>query len=273
MSRDVNVEAERMEAIAWSQLQGHVPTQVACDLGIEVHHWEETVGVMARHLDSISMNRIFNLGLARPLDEEKLGEIVKTYRDRGVGRVLHHLNPDIRPAGADMLLRAAGFLPGKRMTKFVRKCRAIPVVDSSVTTTVAGPSDRETFAAIVGEQVPLSLRPAVVSTFGVTNWTHFLAHHEGRAIGAAALLVDGSNAWGGLAATLPHAQGRGAQAQLLATRLHAAAKAGAECMYCESMEDTPALSSPSYRNLLRLGFSIVNHRTGYLLDLREPRQS
>jgi GNAT superfamily N-acetyltransferase len=92
------------------------------------------------------------------------------------------------------------------------------------------------------------------------------AELDGRpAAGAAHSLRDGI-AWMFGDATLPSARGRGLQANLIRWRLAHSARAG-----CDLAVAAVLPGSPSHRNYLRAGFSLLYARIGVTRDLQEVR--
>lgn len=110
--------------------------------------------------------------------------------------------------------------------------------------------------------------PAAASLTGCAigrpGWRHYLAYLEGTAIAGAAMFIAGEAAWFGFAGTAADWRGRGAQTALVVRRLRAAAAAGCRWVSVETAEQTPEREAPSFRNLRRLGFSVVYTRPNYL---------
>jgi hypothetical protein len=75
-------------------------------------------------------------------------------------------------------------------------------------------------------------------------------------------------AWCGLGATIESDRRRGAQAALLARRLHDAANDGCEWVSADTLAEMTDRPSQSYRNMTRAGFTTLYDRPNYLLDLR-----
>jgi GNAT superfamily N-acetyltransferase len=104
--------------------------------------------------------------------------------------------------------------------------------------------------------------PWVAGLVGQPGWRHYLAFDGKRAVATAAMYVDGNVAWIDFASTLPECRGRGAQSALIARRVADCAESGVATMVVETAE-----TSPSRRNLERLGFAAAYVRPNYLLEL------
>jgi GNAT superfamily N-acetyltransferase len=123
-----------------------------------------------------------------------------------------------------------------------------------------------TFASVVAKAFgfPPMLEPYAACVVGRPSWHHYLAYDGDHAIGCAAMFLPGEAAWFGFAATLEEARGQGAQSALIVRRLADAAREGCKWVSVETAEQTEDHEAPSYRNLMRLGFSVAYKRPNYL---------
>jgi hypothetical protein len=172
------------------------------------------------------------------------------------------------------LQRGFTVLP-RPITKLYRRAEAIHglVADPLLTVTEIGPSDAQTFEDLVAVPlgVPEGLGPGIRSTIGLPGWRFYLVHDGHRPIAGSALYVKGRMAWCGLGATIESDRRRGAQAALLARRLHDAATDGCEWVSADTLAEMTDRPSQSYRNMQRAGFATLYDRPNYLLDLRQSR--
>jgi hypothetical protein len=68
----------------------------------------------------------------------------------------------------------------------------------------------------------------------------------------------------GVATTLSSARGRGAQGALLAQRIHDGLALGCTWFVTETGEETPERPNPSFRNMIRAGFTVAYHRQNFM---------
>jgi GNAT superfamily N-acetyltransferase len=92
-------------------------------------------------------------------------------------------------------------------------------------------------------------------TMGAPGFVHYLAHVDAKAVGEAAMRIDGDIAQLAGAGTLPHARGRGVQKALLRRRLADARRAG-----CGLAVVTTAPGTRSQENVMRRGFNLLYTR-------------
>ena len=100
---------------------------------------------------------------------------------------------------------------------------------------------------------------------GRPGWEHYAAWDGDRLVATGGLFVAGRTAWFGLAATLDSHRGQGAQSALITQRFASARARGCEWIVTETAEQKPEHPAPSYRNLLRLGFTEAYMRDNYVV--------
>lgn len=144
---------------------------------------------------------------------------------------------------------------------------ALPSFDQTELRVVEiGPGDAATFEETVAEPLgmPRVMAPGIRSTLGKERWHFYLVLDGARPIAGAAMFVHGEGAWFGLSATTPSERRRGAQTALLTRRLRDAATLGCAWVSADTQPDTLVLPNPSYRNMLRLGMTVLYYRPKYL---------
>ena len=129
-------------------------------------------------------------------------------------------------------------------------------------------SDLFGIVAALGNELPEFMAPGFTSTVGRSGWRHYFAMDNRIPVATAASRADGDVAWFGFAGTLPSHRGRGAQSALLARRIRDAAADGCAWVTCETMADTAERPSRSFRNMMRLGFTVAYARKNFILALR-----
>jgi GNAT superfamily N-acetyltransferase len=93
------------------------------------------------------------------------------------------------------------------------------------------------------------------SLVGHEGWHCFVAWAGAEPAGCGAIYVEDGLGWLGLGATRPALRRRGAQSALLLARIEAARALGALTLYTETGAHGAEGPGPSYRNILRAGFS------------------
>ena len=132
-----------------------------------------------------------------------------------------------------------------------------------------GPSRAAAFGSIIAAafEMPADFAGWMAALVDRPGWTALLALDGDEPVGAAALFVYGRAGWLGMGATLPEHRGKGAQGALFAERLRRAEELGLEAVLTETGapvgDERPG---PSYRNMLRYGFS----EAGLRPNLRSP---
>ena len=266
-------EIELIEAEAWAELQQNLSLDFQSRLRVSVQRRDGAVLLIAGDSPTLTINRVIGLGLVAPLTEKGLDEIIGEYSSAGVARFIVHWSPAAAPAVARDWFIARGFtvLP-RHITKVYRRAGATHalVADPLLTVTEIGPGDAQLFEDVVAAPlgVPEGLGPGISSTIGLPGWRFYLVHDGHRPIAGSALYVKGRMAWCGLGATIESDRRRGAQAALLARRLHDAATDGCEWVTADTLAETAERASQSYRNMTRAGFTTLYDRPNFLLDLR-----
>ena len=261
---------ERIEAVAWAELQRAVPAEVRDRFGIEVRNYDGAVALLAPHADVAAINRIIGLGFEVPLRRELLDAIIGDYALAGVRRMLIQWSPVAAPAEAPKWFAERGSREATPTVKLYRPTDPEATFGSSTFEIVEiGPAEAAMFEATVAAElgVPAPLGPGVRSTLGHAGWRYYLARDEGRPVAGAALFARGELAWCGLGATLAGYRNRGAHTALLVRRIRDAATMGCVWVTADTAEDTAERPNPSYRNMRRVGFEVLYSRANYVLPV------
>lgn len=257
---------ELCEARAWSDLYRATSPEVARRVGAGLFTVGSATAVVTARIDILAYNRVIGLGLdggrSRRMDDS-IDTIVAAYRSMSARRFFVQVAPGAEDGVVEQLT-TRGFNHYNNWTKLVRGTRDVPVVESDLRVEEIGPERAREFGDVFATAFEW---PAVVSSWvaalvGRPGWRHYLACDGGRAVATAAMRVDGDTAWIDFASTLPEYRGRGAQSALIARRIADCADAGVGVMVVETAE-----TSPSRRNLERLGFETAYLRPNYLLEL------
>jgi GNAT superfamily N-acetyltransferase len=197
------------------------------------------------------VNRVYGLW---PEDADHVGEIVHSYRDRGV-RGWFELAPS---EGFPRLAEALADAGASQVGYHAVLCGPARPLEPALDVVAVGTADVALFANVLlrGHGVPEAERardPAGIERWlGIEGWRLYLARVEGEAAGAAVLTIDDGLGQLANASTLPEYRGRGVQTALIARRLADAAASG-----CELACSSAVFGSTSQRNLERAGLRVA----------------
>ena len=235
-----------------------MPTALSTRFGIDVSRVAGAVALHAPGAQLVMINRVIGLGFRPSLTEAALDDVIALYGALGVKKFLVSWCPLARPIAAMHWMAARGFRVDGELAKFYfRPTPRTRSLTSDLTVIHIDRSRAVEYGTLVarGHNDPPEFSAAHAATVGHPDWRHYLVLDGERPIGGGCLFLRDGVAWCGFASTVPEYRGRGAQAALLARRANDAANAGVELVCCEAAPDTAAYPSPSYRNMIRSGFT------------------
>jgi len=250
------VEAERIEAETLRDLGAAAAPEVRVEVAIIAG----ATLFSARTVPGILFNRVIGLGVFAPARHADATAVVAHFAERGVGRYLVHLHPDIDPPRMRDWLAELRLLPFRRAwAKFARGLGPIDNAETSLRVDEVGAERASDFTRVVAEGygMPPPAEALLRPLPGRARWHTYLSCDGDRAAGAAAMFIDGDVAWLGFGATEPLYRGRGSQRALLARRLRDGLALGVRRFYVETGEAIPGEPQTSYRNILRAGFERI----------------
>lgn len=266
-SRELAAEADGIEARAWSDWFAAMPPALRSEYGIEVRRIADATLLLAPRLPTMLFNRSIGLGMTRPATADALDAVVKEFVDAGCTTFSVSWGRYSEPAA--LTARLIERFPSESLqpcwAKMVRgpapvgsspSCNLrIVAVDRSLVSTF----DRALVRAnempfLAGILAPLYWRP---------GWHLYAAMERDEVVGGAALFLDGSRAWLGMAAVLPEYRRRGGQGALMSQRIRDAISAGAVRIFTETGEPVEKGANPSLNNVERSGFEKIYSRTQF----------
>jgi GNAT superfamily N-acetyltransferase len=151
--------------------------------------------------------------------------------------------------------------------KFRRDTRPTPDRPGSLRIAQLDRNHADAFGTVATDVfgVPRPMARWLGALCGRDGWICVGAFDGDELVGTGGAYVAGEHAWLGIAATLPRARGRGAQSGVLASRIHAAAAAGARTLAVETGDRVDGAAGPSFRNILRAGFEEAFRQQWWLL--------
>lgn len=236
---------------------------VRSELGITTRRFGGAMATAMVQDPSGYWTKSLGLGFDVPIDADSLDQVTSFFRASGKDTAVVALAPQVLPDDWDALAGAAGLVAAGAWAKF-----ACPVTD-----VVAGSTDLEVrtltaddtaaWAVVIRDafgMVEPDLTPMLRAVFDDPEARVFGAWDGGQLVGAGAVhFVDGvaSINTGG---TLPTHRNRGVQSALLSARAAAAAGRGCDLLTAET---GTSVDNPSFRNLVRAGFTHHYDRTNW----------
>ena len=260
-------QQERSEMNALVSATVHAPAAIARELGLHLVFDEGVVMSLAAKADVLALNRIVGLGVETPATREQLTRLIEIARQRGTKRLFLQIAPSHAPQDLESWIEAEG---GKKHNRWVRLWRNIshpPEVNTDLEIRQLSAKDALRSGEIVAESfgMPIELAPWLASIIGQAGWTHYGAFDGAKLVSSAAIYLSGNVGWLGFAATLADYRGRGAQGALIQRRIDYAREHGCDSVVVETAEQTPEHAAPSYRNMLRFGFTEAYFRQNYIV--------
>jgi GNAT superfamily N-acetyltransferase len=209
-------------------------------------------------------SKSLGLGFDLPLDRSGLSDVVSFFRESGTESALIAVAPHVVPDDWDAICAEQGLTASSAWAKF-----ACPIdgfvpgeTDLDVRELTAG--DTSAWARIIRDAFGMTdpdLTPMLRGVFDDPAARVFGAWDGGELVGAGAVHFVGEVASINTGGTLPSHRNRGVQSAILTARHAAAARAGCRLMTAET---GPSTSNPSYRNLVRAGFTHHYDRGNWL---------
>ena len=262
-------QAERAEMEALASGTILAPAEIARQLGLHLVFDEGVVMALATQADVLALNRIVGLGVETPATRDQLARLVRNARERGTKRLFIQIAPDHSPPKLSDWVEDEVGKAYNRWVRLWRKTDEFPNVRTDLRIRQLTSSDAERSGQIVAEafDMPMTISPWVASFVGRPGWTHFGAFDGEQLVASTALYASRKIGWLGFAATLDAYRGHGAQGALIQRRVELARELGCEWVITETAEQTAEHSAPSYRNMIRYGFTEAYFRQNYLLIL------
>jgi GNAT superfamily N-acetyltransferase len=218
-------------------------------------------------------NRVIGLGSARTASADDVADIDRFYRNLGRAVWAVQVPDEVLAAELADALTAASYRRSRRWVKLWHSLEAIPDAPTALRVERVGPEHAADLEAIelAAMGIPPAMSALVRGVVGAEGWTTYLGFDGDTPVAAGAMHVDGDTAWLGFGATLEGARGRGGQSAIFAARLRDARDLGCTLAVTETGEETEEEPvNPSYRNMLRLGFTLAYARPNWVHLEDEP---
>jgi hypothetical protein len=223
--------------------------------------------VYARAIDLLPFNRVMGCGLAQPAVAADVAAWVDRYRAIGVRNYGVAVSPLAAPADFASALGGIGLVARDAWPKMHRGATpAGPRPAPTLRVEPVATTHAERFGEVVcaGFDLPAGMVSFAAALVGRDRWHTYLAWDGETPVAGAALFVDGSAGWLGIASTLAAARRRGAQSALFARRLEDGARLGCRQFVTETGPERPDRPNPSLHNMVRAGFTLVYERPNFM---------
>lgn len=268
MDLELSRRIERTEGMIGTTYSA--PRNSVADVGACTRDFEGTIAVFDG-ADS-PLTQTFGLGMSRPVDDDLLTAIEAFFTERGAPT--HHVVSPFAGVETSARLVGRGYTPVELSTVLVQAIAGArePATTSTLRARVIDPVAEgaawiETCVAGWATDEGTAKFMHTIASVNIANhaMTHYLVEDGGTPVATGSMgVVDGVALLAG-ASTVPAARGRGAQALLLATRLHDARARG-----CDVAMMVAGVGTQSQRNAERNGFRVAYTRTKWQLVSSRP---
>lgn len=253
----------------WRESWESVPDEVARLHRVELRDFGPIQASLAAALPTVGMVNLL-LGATEPgaVEDGHLAAATRWAEELGVGCYVPLAPGAAGNETAERWLTANGYSRGYGWMKFVRDAHPPRFRVSGEAEVVELSTPEEApfgMIAATGFGLPAWAAALFSELPGRSGWRCYAALLDGKPQACAAMLVDGTVAEFGIAATLEPARGRGCQLALLHRRIADAAAAGCETLFVETGERVENRPAGSYRNILRAGFEEAYLRPNWQL--------
>src|SRR5262245_14624263 len=265
-ARALAVEADRIEARAWTDWFAAIPPEFRSEFGIGVRTVADATLLMAPQIPLTLLNRAVGLGMTRPASADDVDAVIKAFVDAGCTTFGLPWGPYAEPAALAPYLEAMFPTPAQRTSR-AKMVRGTVPPSSPASDLRIVPVDRslvaETDRAIACAQGAPFLAGILAPLFWRPRWHLYAAMDGDVVVGGAALFLDGDSAWLGMAGVLSEYRRRGWQSSLMVQRIRDAIAAGATRIFTETDEPSQVGTNPSLNNMERCGFEKIVSRTQF----------
>jgi GNAT superfamily N-acetyltransferase len=255
---------EQVEAEYFSRFLSRADDATRSRLGIRTTRMGGGVVTAMREDRSGTWTKALGLGFDAPVDDTLLADVIRFQKDSGANEGLLAVPAQVLPGDWDRLRTRHGLTADSAWSKLSRPVEGATPVETDFVIRRLVPADatawarilREAFGSIDPDPTPLlaaTLEDPVARVLGA--WDNDVL------VGAGVVHVFSQVAALSTGGTLPSHRGRGVQSALLAARAAVAGEAGCRLLTAET--GAPGHENPSYRNLLRAGFSHQYDRTNW----------
>lgn len=266
---NVIIAGEKTESASIKEISKIFGGELPQDGNIYYQEISENCLALISSVDVFIGNRVIGIGLNEKVTDSLIKEIKNFYKQNNKNKFFIQASPvenntNIR----DLILQNGGELRSN-WAKLVKIPESKKINNSEISIRELHEQDHEYVASLLlrSFSFPEELRPFCNYAFGKTGWTNYVAMLNDKIAGTGSLYIKDGIAEIGIAATVEDARGKGVQSALIHYRENEAFEKGCRYLFVETAEPTATYPAPSYRNMIRLGFTELYRRPNYLFTL------
>lgn len=216
----------------------------------------------------LALNRIIGLGLWDAVDNDTIDDLLADVNTSEAPRYFVQVSPFAKPDGIVDMMLAKGLSFRNNWVKLIRHAEPLEEVACPFEVRQIDHQHAHEMGRIcvTSFEWPDWMVDSLAKAVCHSPWRFYCAFDYEKPVATGGLYIDGDTAYISMAATLPEFRGRKAQRALAIRRINDAINLGCKLITVETAEETPERSAPSYRNMIRLGFSAAYRRPNYLWE-------
>jgi hypothetical protein len=258
---------EAAEARAWRDMYAAAPPDFAEAAGVGFRELGGALVLSWAATGRRYFSRAIGLGVAEPVTERALDEIIGGYERAGIDMFLLQLLPHCRPVQYEQWLGERGLEPFDAQDRIVRDGRppgSLGPPGFAVERVVAATSDE--WAEFIQRVYRLDTGRWLQELAGRPGWHHYAARDGGEIVGVRSMFIgpDGT-AWLGIDGPVPgvHWDDYGPDTALCSFLVEDGLALGARRFIADIEAPSDDMDTPAYEAFGRLGFTRPYVRTHY----------
>ena len=217
-------------------------------------------------------NRILGAGLDSPITGDLLKEFISIYKKAGRPKFMIQTSPLVLNEKSKAVLEENKFIHKGNWAKFVKSAEDVNTESVIETNEVKIRKSDEKDFKVLSEILtgsfgfPPEMSVMCFALLNSEGWTTFTGFLNDKISGSASVYIKGEHAELGAAATAESARGHGIQSALIKSRELFAVKNNCKYLFVETAEPTPEYRAPSYRNMIKSGYTELYRRPNYVFN-------
>jgi hypothetical protein len=257
---------EAAEARAWADMYAAAPAKFAEAAGVGVREVGGALALSWRATGRRYFSRTIGLGVAEPLTDALLDEIVSGYERAGIGMFLVQSLPHCRPEEYEAMLSRHGLEPFDAQDRVMRGAQPLAPqsLDPEFTVEAVVAETADEWAGFIQRVYRLDTGGWLQALVDRPGWRHFTARHGDDIVAARSMFIgDGGIAWLGVDGPVPgvHLDCYEPDAALCRAIVADGLERGARGFIADIEAPSATLDTPAYGYFGGLGFSRPYVRT------------
>lgn len=266
---NVIIAGEKAETASIKAISKKFSGELPDDGNIYYYEISENCLALISSVDVFIGNRVIGIGLDEKVTDPLIKEIKSFYKRNKKDKFFIQVSPVEKNTDIRDLIFQNGGEHRSNWVKLVKVPESKDVTNTDISIVELQENDYEYVASFLLKSFafPEELRPFCIYAFGKPGWTNYVAMLHDKIAGTGSLYIKDGIAEIGIAATIEDARGKGVQSALIHYRENTAFENGCGYLFVETAEPTATYPAPSYRNMIRLGFTELYRRPNYLFTL------